>query len=77
MNCINLWSPLEIELLLKAHYSYVDGITNCEELINEGLLEKKSDFKNVFKLSPKGEAFVKMVLNTPMPVLKWTDPRTS
>jgi len=76
MNCINLWSPLEIELLLKAHYSYVDGITtNCEELINEGLLEKNFDFKNVYKLSPKGEAFVKMVLNTPMPVLKWTDPR--
>lgn len=75
MSTMNLWSPLEIETLLKAHYSYVDHTSNCEELINEGLLEKNTSFKNVYNLSPKGEALVKMILNTPMPVLKWTDPR--
>ncbi len=76
MNSINLWSPLEIEMLLRAHYSsVVVGHNLGKELVAEGLLEKDIE-NNVYNLSPKGEAFVKMVLNTPMPVLKWTDPRT-
>jgi hypothetical protein len=72
---MNLWSPLEIEMLLKAYYSGVGVSHNLgKELVSEGLLEKDME-NNIYNLSPKGEALVKMVLNTPMPVLKWTDPR--
>lgn len=62
-------------MLLKAYYSnVVVGPKLGRELVAEGLLEKDME-NNIYNLSPKGKALVKMILNTPMPVLKWTDPR--
>lgn len=80
----SIWSPLEIELMLKAYYYEIepkDIITRAhscsvEQLLRSDLIDLDIiKIKGSYTITEKGKKFVKMLLNTPMPVLKWIDPR--
>jgi hypothetical protein len=79
------WSPLEIELLLKAYYYEIepkDIITRAhscgvEQLLRSELIDLDViKIKGSYTITEKGKAFIEMLLNTPLPTLKWIDPRT-
>lgn len=72
-------SPLKLEIILH-HYGRCDKFDGCNkqmydeiifELQNEGIIDRK-DFP---KTTPKGIAFVEMLLATPYPEKAWFDPR--
>jgi len=79
------WSPLQIKLLLKIHTTQtlkpndIPAEVHKSELqyfITNGLVEKVEKINHTYALTHKGEAFIEMLLNTPVPILKWVDPRT-
>ncbi len=79
------WSPLQVKLLLKIHTTQtlkpndIPSEIHKNELqyfITNGLVEKVKDINHTYALTYKGEAFIEMLLNTPLPTLKWVDPRT-
>lgn len=74
-----LWTPYEIRLLLDinigAERVEVDSEVRRAALArfhDEGLIDRL-DFR---ALTPKGQAFINMLLSTPLPVLQIVDPRT-
>jgi hypothetical protein len=78
-----IWTPLEIELLLKAYYYEIkpkdmtskEHLNGVDGLKNNGLIDCCVVNKDCYTITGRGRAFVRMLLNTPMPVLKWIDPR--
>jgi len=79
------WSPLQIKLLLKIYTTQtlkpndIPAEIHKSELqyfITNGLVEKVEKINHTYALTRKGEAFIEMLLNTPLPTLKWIDPRT-
>jgi predicted transcriptional regulator len=78
------WSPLQIKLLLKIHTTQtlkpndIPSEIHRNELkyfITNGLVEKVEGINHTYALTDKGVAFIEMLLNTPLPELKWIDPR--
>jgi len=78
-----IWTPLEIELLLKAYYYEIEPkdmiskehLSIVDGLKNNDLIDCCVDNKDCYTITGRGRVFIKMLLNTPMPVLKWIDPR--
>lgn len=83
-----IWSPLEIETMLMAYYRG-DGVL-CEptqdspahlaarsRLWLHGLVEKRDEGEGeALFATDMGKAFVSLILQTPIPVVRYVDPRT-
>jgi hypothetical protein len=47
------------------------------ELSAEGIIQGDETRPSLWRMTDKGEAFVALALNTPVPVRAWSDPRTN
>lgn len=77
-----IFSPARLEILLHFRYSpkphpWQERIADTlREFIDEGLLQEGSQFDANYSLTPMGEKYIDMILETPYPVPRWIDPRT-
>ena len=81
-------SPLQVRVMLHYHYSpnawegpedeaYM--ITLHEQLVNMGMLAHLrpwDEYGPKYEITPKGAVYVKMVLDVPVPIVQYIDPRS-
>ncbi len=75
------WTPLHLELIL--HYRTKAGpfpqaaasavVSYTKELLAHKLIEPAND-KSGYASTARGDAFVEILCNTPLPVQKWVAP---
>jgi hypothetical protein len=47
---------------------------SCREFVQSGIFVSSGE-DGIFSVTEKGRAWMELILNTPMPILKWIDPR--
>ena len=75
-------TPLELEVLLHIYYSpEINPL--MESMAGSAALRRFAEENTIFldpegtyRLTEKGDTFVKMLLATPIPIQQWIDPRT-
>lgn len=66
-------TPRQLVLLLKIFEGCdAGGAEDLSTLIDEGLLVCES---SGYEVTAKGEIYVEMLINTPLPIQLWRDPR--
>ncbi|MGA0610039.1 hypothetical protein [Caldimonas sp. KR1-144] len=78
------WTPVQIEVLLACYYNREgnNGLRDSQSvrsargmLRDLGLVEPLVPTDFIWKTTPKGDALVKMLMSTPLPVERFVDPR--
>lgn len=77
------WTPLHLEIVLHAHSSagpypsaHSDaGHEAIQVLLADQLIEATRETPNSYRTTPRGKAFVAMLVNTPLPSASFVDPR--
>lgn len=76
-------TPYEIKLILHWH-SVVDRFAydhapiygpTMARMISDGLIKKRDDDDRLYVTTERGEKFVEMLCETPLPENRWLDPR--
>lgn len=78
------WTPYQITIILHHYYSVAEYPrsdapiyqSTVDDLIKSGVLTESQVIKGEYGVTELGAALIKMWLETPLPVLKFVDPRT-
>jgi len=76
-------TPCHLEILMHYYvsptvYPQHDApavIEYTQWLVDNGVLESHLDGESGYEVTEKGKAWIDLILATPMPVMKWCDPR--
>lgn len=77
-------TPNHLEVLIHHHVSptphprgHAPAVAGAQRFfVDNGIIEKGDDQEGVFRTTPKGEAWLQMILSTPWPVRRFVDPRS-
>ena len=77
-------TPIKLDILLHCHisptahpqYDSPAFRVELQNLMEEDIVRSTSK-ENIFALTQKGEAWLRLILETPMPILQWIDPRNN
>lgn len=80
-------SPLEVRVMLHYHCSLTDWegpedknfmFKLHQKMIRQDMLARarEDEFGPQYLITPKGRAYVQMVLDVPVPIVNYVDPRT-
>jgi hypothetical protein len=78
-----LHTPNDIDVLLWYHTRTVDHerlhapavIEAANKFLDAGIFEASNSSSRSYCMTAKGVAFIEMLLNTPLPEMRWIDPR--